>query len=57
MPVLFIYSFKTAIFNKLLKVAIAMSNYMNEVYNSVFWREISFSMLKRKPRASSRLYI
>ena len=57
MPVLFIYSFKTTILNKLLKVAIAMSNYMNEVYNSVFWQEISFSMLKRKPRASSRLYI
>ena len=36
----------TAIFSRFLKVAIATSNFMNEVYNCVFTLEFSVSMLK-----------
>ena len=44
--VLFRRSFKTAIFTRFLKVAIATSNFMNEVYNGGFAPEFSVSMLK-----------
>ena len=44
--VLFRCSFKTAIFSRFLKVAIATSNFMNEVYNGGFAPEFSVSMLK-----------
>ena len=37
MSVLFRRSFKTAIFSRFLKVAIATSNFMNEVYNGGFF--------------------
>ena len=46
MSVLFRRSFKTAIFFRFLKVAIAMSNLMNEFYNGGFAPEFSVSMLK-----------
>ena len=46
MSVLFRLSFKTAIFSRSLKVAIAMSNLMNEFYNGGFAPEFSVSMLK-----------
>ena len=43
---LFRRCFKTAIFGKFLKVAIATSNFMKEVYNDRFVPEFSVSMLK-----------
>ena len=46
MSVLFRWSFKTAIFGRFLKVAIATSNLMSEVYNGGFAPEFSVSMLK-----------
>ena len=46
MSVLFRRSFKTAIFSRFLKVAIAMSNLMNEFYNGGFAPVFSVSMLK-----------
>ena len=46
MSVLLRRSFKTAIFSRFLKVAIATSNFMYEVYNSRFAPEPSVSMLK-----------
>ena len=46
MPVLFRHSSKTAMFSRFLKVAIAMSNSMNKVYNGGFSPELSVSMLK-----------
>ena len=48
MSVLFRGSFKTAItiFGRLFKVAIAMSNFMNKVYNERFAPEFGVSMLK-----------
>ena len=46
MYVLFRHSLKTSIFSRLLKVAIATSNFMNEVYNGGFAPEFSVSMLK-----------
>ena len=39
-------SFKTAIFDRFLKVAIATSNLMIEVYNGGFTSEFSVSVLK-----------
>ena len=45
--VLFRRSFKTAMFSRFLKVAIATSNVMNEVYNGRFSPELSDSMLKK----------
>ena len=46
MYVLFRRSFKTVIFSSFLKVAIAMSNFLNKVYNDGFAAEFSVSMLK-----------
>ena len=46
MSVLFRHSSKTAMFSRFLKVAIAMSNSMNKVYNGGFSPELSVSMLK-----------
>ena len=46
MSVLFRRSFKTAIFSRFLKVAIAASNFMNKVYNGGFAPEFSVPMLK-----------
>ena len=46
MSVLFRRSFKTAVFSSFLKVIIATSNFMNEVYNGGFAPEFSVSMLK-----------
>ena len=46
MSVLFRRSFKTAIFSRFWKVAIATSNFLNEVYNDGFAPEFSVSMLK-----------
>ena len=46
MSVLFRRSFKTAIFSRFLKVVIATSNFMNEVYNGGFVPHYSVSMLK-----------
>ena len=46
MYVLFRRCFKTAIFSRSLKVAIAMSNYMNKVYNDESTPDFSVSMLK-----------
>ena len=46
MSVLFRRSFKTALFDRFLKVSIATSNFMNEVYNGRFAPVFSFSMLK-----------
>ena len=40
MSVLFGHSSKTAMFSRFLKVAIATSNWMNEVYNGGFSPEI-----------------
>ena len=40
MAVLFGHSSKTAMFSRFLKVAIATSNWMNEVYNGGFSPEI-----------------
>ena len=44
---LFRHSFKTAIFSRFLKVAIATSNFTNEVYNGRFEPEFSVSVLKK----------
>ena len=46
MSILFRRCFKTAIFSRFLKVAIATSDFMNEVYNGKFVPEFSVSMLK-----------
>ena len=46
MSLLFRLSFKTAIFSRLLKVAIATSNFVNEVYNGGFAPEFRVSMIK-----------
>ena len=46
MSVVFRCSFKTAIFRRFLNVAIATSNFMNQVYNSEFVPEFSASILK-----------
>ena len=46
MSVLFRRSFKTVIFSRFLKVAIATSNFMNKVYNGGLAPEFSISMLK-----------
>ena len=46
MFVLFRRPFKTAIFSGFLKVAIATSNFVNEVYNGGFAPEFSVSKLK-----------
>ena len=46
MPFLFKRSSRNAIFSRLLMVAIATSNFMNELYNSEFWHEFSVLMLK-----------
>ena len=47
MVVLLKRSFKTVIFSRLLKVAIASPNFMIEVYNGGFASEFSVSMLKQ----------
>ena len=39
-------TFRTTIFSRSFKVAIATSNFMNEVYNGGFAPEFSVSMLK-----------
>ena len=39
-------SFKTVIFSTFLKVAMATSNFMNEVYNGGFAPEYNLSILK-----------
>ena len=46
MTILFRRSFKTAIFSRFLKVAIAKSSFINKVYNSRFAPDCSVSMLK-----------
>ena len=46
MSVLFRRSFNTAIFSRFLKVAIAKSNFMNDIYNGGFLPEFNVSMLK-----------
>ena len=46
MSLLFRRSFKTVIFSRFLKVALATSNFMKEVYNSGFASEFGVSMLK-----------
>ena len=46
MSVLFRRSFNTAIFCRFLKMAIATSNFMNDVYNGGFLPEFNVSMLK-----------
>ena len=46
MSVLFRRLFRTAIFSRFSKVAIATSNFMNEFYNGGFVPEFSVSMLK-----------
>ena len=45
-PVLFRRLFRTAIFSRFSKVAVATSNFMNEFYNGGFSSEFSVSMLK-----------
>ena len=46
MSILFRRSIKTAIFSRFLKMAIATSDFMTEVYNDRFVQEFSVSMLK-----------
>ena len=46
MSILFRRSFKTAIFSRFLKVAIATSNFMKEFYNGGFAPDFSVSILK-----------
>ena len=46
MSVLFRRSLKTVIFSRFLKVAIAMLNFMNEIYDGGFAPEFSVLMLK-----------
>ena len=46
MPVLFRCTFKTASFSRFLKVAMAISNFMREIYNGGFSPEFNVSMLK-----------
>ena len=46
MSVLFRRFFKTAIFSRFLKVAIATSNFMNELYNGGCVPQFSVSKLK-----------
>ena len=46
MSISFRCSSKTAMFSRLLKVAIATSNFMNEVYNGGFLPEFSVSVSK-----------
>ena len=45
MPILFRHSFKTAINSRFLNVAIATSNFMDEVCNGGFAPKLSVSML------------
>ena len=46
MSVLFRRLFRTAIFSRFSKVAIATSNFMNEFYNGGFSPEFSISLFK-----------
>ena len=46
MSIFFRLSFNTSIFSRFLKVAIATSNFINEVYNGRFTLEFSVSMLR-----------
>ena len=46
MSILFRRFFKTAIISRFLKVAIATSSFMNEIYNGGFAPEFSVSILK-----------
>ena len=46
MSVLFTCTFETALFSRFLKVAIAMSKFMNEVYDGRFASEYKVSMSK-----------
>ena len=46
MSILFRHSFKPAMFSRFLKVAIATSNFTNEVYNGGFPPEFSISLSK-----------
>ena len=46
MSVLFRRLFRTAIFSRFSKVAIATSNFMNEFYNGGFLPEFSISLFK-----------
>ena len=50
MSVLFRQLFRTAVFSRFFKVAIAASNFMNEFYNGGFAPEFSVSMLKETIR-------
>ena len=54
MFLLFRRSFKDAIFNKFLKVAIATSNFVNEGYNGGFPAEFSVYTLKTTVRVTRR---
>ena len=47
MSVLFRRFVKTAILSRFLKVAMATSNFMNEIYNGGFASKLSVSMLKQ----------
>ena len=53
--VLFSHLFRTAIFSRFSKVAIATSNFMNEFYNGGFSPDLTVLILKEIHRASSRL--
>ena len=48
MPILFRHSSKTVMFSTFFKVAIAKSNFMNEVYNGDFAPEFSGVSLLRE---------
>ena len=54
MSVLFGHSSKTAMFSRFLKVAIATSNWMNEVYNGGFSPEIIKKSLRERDRETER---
>ena len=45
MSILFRLSFNTSIFSRFLKVAIATSNFINEIYTGRFTLEFSVSIL------------
>ena len=54
MSVLFIGSFSAVMFSRFLKVVIATSNLLNEVYNDEFEPNFNVSILKKKKKKSAR---
>ena len=57
MSVLFRRCFKTAIFSRFLKVAIATSNFIDEFYNAGYVPEFNAQMLKKSSIQFETMYL